>query len=473
MKQLSAFLVIIVFCVSSYAQNKSVEGMWMGALDVGVQLRIVLNVMKDSSGNYTSTMDSPDQGVRRIPTTSTVLSTDSLIVIVESIKGKYEGLQISDSIITGTWSQGSAKLPLTMKRVTEVAEVKRPQTPKPPFNYKVEEVAIDNANKTVHLAGTFTRPSSGGPFTTLILITGSGTQDRDETIAGHKPFAVIADHLTKQGYAVLRLDDRGAGKSTAANITNSTSKDFADDINLAVNYLQSRADVNKKKIGLVGHSEGGLIAALVASKRTDINFMILLAGPGTKGSVLLADQNVAIFKRAGISAKSANAYRSLYLQLSNAVITSADSAAAFNMAWNAYQAWKKTTPEELREELRMTYDDESASLIKSLLEQFSNPWMKYFLNSDPSPLLQKTTAKVLALNGGMDLQVLPKQNLAGIKAALQKSKSPLYGIKELPGLNHLFQGCKDCTINEYSLLEETFSPVALKEITNWLNTNIK
>jgi pimeloyl-ACP methyl ester carboxylesterase len=357
-------------------------------------------------------------------------------------------------------------------RVKEASTLQRPQTPKPPFIYTAEEVAYDNGDKSVHFGGTFTYPKGSGPFTTAILITGSGQQDRDETILGHKPFAVIADDLTRKGFAVLRVDDRGMGKTTGM-VKEATSADFANDVEAGLAYLKTREEVDRKRIGLIGHSEGGLIASIVASRNKDISFVILLAGPGIKGADLLADQNEAILKVNGIPADAALAYKILFRKIIEETLTSPDSATAFQKAWADGLQWKDRQAPSILTALNIRDSITDKKVVSQLITAFSVPWMKYFLNSDPRPLIEKFHCKVLALDGSRDVQVIATTNLAGINSALKKSKSPVYETKELQGLNHLFQHCKKCTVNEYGELEETFAPEVLEIMSDWLQHNIQ
>jgi uncharacterized protein len=468
MRKLLLTLIAVLLSAYCFSQSPKASGMWLGKLGM---IRLVFNVSEVSAGIFTGTMDSPDQGAKGIPCSSVIVKGDSIIAEVSAVKGKFAGLFINDSTIAGKWVQGAGSFDLNLKKVTEIVAANRPQTPKPPFNYNVEEVAYDNADKTVHLAGTLTYPKQGGPFATAILITGSGQQDRDETIMEHKPFAVIADALTKQGFAVLRVDDRGVGGSKGM-VLQATSADFAKDVQAGITYLKTRALVDQSKLGLIGHSEGALIAALVAAKNKDIDFVVMLAGPGVKGAVLLGDQAEAILKSQGVSADAAQAYRSFYLQMINDAANSKDTASAYNLSWKDYENWKNASTPVQRQQIGYTDDATASRIIHGLVAQLSQPWFIYFFQTDPSEYIQQIHAKVLALNGDKDLQVASKQNLAGIKAALQKSKSKVYLTKELPGLNHLFQTCKSCTLAEYGQLEETFSPLALNELITWLKANV-
>ncbi|HEX8461453.1 MAG TPA: alpha/beta hydrolase, partial [Segetibacter sp.] len=368
--------------------------------------------------------------------------------------------------------QGTLKAPITIVKTKEEFKINRPQTPKPPFGYKSEEVEYDSADKTVHLAGTLTYPNGGGRFPVAIMITGSGQQDRDETLFEHKSFAVIADYLTKRGFAILRVDDRGTGKTTG-EVMKASSADFANDVEAGIAYLKKRAEIDTTRIGLIGHSEGGLIAALIGSRRKDINFMVMLAGPGIKGSVLLAEQGRAVLESQGIPAAAAKQYQGFYEQVINYSSSEKDTATAFAKVWTEYKNWEKTTDNATRQSLGYTDDAVATKILRNLVNTISLPWMKYFVSSDPAKLLEKTTAKVLALNGEKDIQVLAQPNIDGINAALKKSKSKVYNTKMFPGLNHLFQKCNLCTVGEYAVLEETFSVDALTEMGNWLQQNVQ
>ncbi len=471
MKKILLATALAVMSVCCFAQTKEASGTWLGTIDVGVKLRLVFQIKGDGTGAYSATMESPDQGAKGIPVSLVSVGDDSLHIVVAVIKGRFDGRWMNDTTIAGVWSQGPVKAPLIISKTKEIIVLNRPQTPKPPFSYHVEDVEYTSADKSVHFGGTFTYPSMGGPFPTGILITGSGQQDRDETLFEHKPFAVIADYLTKKGYAILRVDDRGVGK-TNGNVLNATSADFAKDVEAGLSFLKTRPQTDVKRLGLIGHSEGGLIAALVASKRRDIDFIVLLAAPGTKGSQLLADQNAAILKAGGISTETVNLYMPFFSTILK-IASEKDTASSFSKIWKAYENWKKLVSEVQRKQLGFTTDSASAILLHSLARSVSMPWTTYFLNSDPAKLLETTNAKVLALNGEKDLQVIPGPNLNGISIALQKSKSPVHDTKMLPGLNHLFQKCATCTIDEYARLEQTIAPEVLDVMGEWLDRNVK
>jgi uncharacterized protein len=475
MKKKSPITILLVILFSTVlAQQKNITGLWEGKLNAGVEIRIVFHFTKNADNSYSGSLDSPDQGAKDIACSKMFVSDDSVSLEIISIKGSFKGLLTADSIITGKWMQGPASLPLTVKRVLQVSTIRRPQTPQPPFPYNSEEVEYTNAGTSIHFGGTFTYPKTGGPFPAILMITGSGQQDRDETIFEHKPFAIIADYLTKAGYAVLRVDDRGVGKTTG-DAQSATSIDFASDAETSLAWLNSRKEINKNKIGLIGHSEGGLIASIIASRNKNIDFVIMLAGPGINGVDLLTEQVGAILNSSGISTEASTAYKIVYRNTLQYAITEKDSAAAYNKAYPDYVEWKKKQTAAVLNALGITGDDDSndKKMIESMVNQFSKPWMKYFLSTNPQPLIQKFNCKVLALNGSKDVQVLAPANLAGIKSALAKSRSKKYEVKQLEGLNHLFQHCKTCSPAEYGMLEESFAPEALDIMRRWLDENVQ
>jgi len=480
MIKLPLFFVVLFCTVTANAQN--ITGNWEGALNIqGTELPIIFHISKDSTGKYIASFDSPKQKVYNIACSDVFVKEDSLVLIMQMIKGKYAGKLEDKKHLTGTWSQGSASLPLSLKKTGDVATVKeinRPQTPKPPFPYKAEDVEYDNADKSVHFGATFTVPLPdpnvnyfrAPVYPAVILITGSGQQDRDETIMGHKSFAVIADYLTRQGIAVLRVDDRDMGKTTG-NFSTSTSADFAKDVEAGIAYLKSRQDVDTGNIGLIGHSEGGLIAPMVAAKTNDVKFIVLLAGPGVKISTLMEQQAVDVFATSGLSKKYAEEYRLLYRQLVSTIVNEADTAKAFDRSVIVFNEWQKDKDKVLvRSTTGVTDEKSKASYIKGFVRQLSSPWFRYFLKFDPADYLTKLKCPVLALNGEKDIQVSAKPNLAAIQDNLTKANNIHFKTQEMPGLNHLFQHCKKCTVDEYAELEETFDTASLKIMGDWIKT---
>ncbi|MEK7331226.1 MAG: alpha/beta fold hydrolase, partial [Candidatus Eisenbacteria bacterium] len=313
----------------------------------------------------------------------------------------------------------------------------------------------------IQLAGTLTLPRGAGPFPCALLITGSGPEDRDEAVFGHRPFLVLADHLTRQGIAVLRVDDRGVGGSTG-RFSQATSEDFAGDVLAGIEFLKTRREIDRKRIGLIGHSEGGLIAPMVATRSKDVAFIVLMAGPGIPGDSTLMLQSAAIRRSVGASeasiAQEMGVSRRIYAQLRQG-----DSAGVVRTARELVGLQVAGLPEEQRSAVG---DLDSAATAAS--RQLFGPWMRFFVTYDPRPALRRVRCPVLAINGEKDLQVLPKENLAAIETALKAGGNRDHTVKELPGLNHLFQTCTLCTIAEYMQLEETMAPAALEEMSEWI-----
>ncbi|WP_439581267.1 alpha/beta hydrolase family protein [Dyadobacter bucti] len=340
--------------------------------------------------------------------------------------------------------------------------ISRPQEPKMPYPYVSEDVTFQNKEANITLSATLTLPAKEGNYPAVILITGSGPQNRNEEVAGHKPFLVISDHLTRNGIAVLRYDDRGFGQSTG-DFKSATSLDFARDVESAISYLKTRPEINKGKIGLVGHSEGGMIAPIVASQSPDVNFIVLLAAPGIKGDKLLLMQSALMGRAMGLSEpdiqKSLKVNAAVY-----GMIEKSDNPETLKADLTRFA---KDHIEDMPDKLvppNMTKEEFVAANVDAL----STPWWQYLLKYDPVPIIEKVTCAVLVLNGEKDLQVPPKENLAAIGEALKKGGNPKITIKELPDLNHFFQECDTGSPAEYAKIEQTFSPVALTEISAWI-----
>ena len=466
-------LQLIVFAIGIFIANlvfgQDITGQWNGALKVqGTQLRIVFNISKNDSG-YTSTMDSPDQGAKGIPVNITTFENSTLKLAVSNLSIEYEGVLNNNNIIEGTFKQRGMSFPLSLsKGIVEKEKLVRPQEPVKPYPYDSEDVTFDNAKAGITLAGTLTLPTKEGIFPAVVLITGSGPQNRDEELMGHKPFLVLSDYLTKNGIAVLRFDDRGTAASKG-DFKTATSLDFASDVASAVAYLKTRKEINKKKIGLIGHSEGGIIAPMVASTSKDIAFIVLLAGTGIPGDQLLLAQQQLIGKASQHLSDEA-------LQRSKAINKGAFESVA-----------KDINPEQLKKDLTdyikksladdpnfkspegMSVDD----LVKMQVNQITSPWMLFFMKYNPAVALEKVKCPVLALNGEKDLQVPPIENLEAIKKALLKGGNKKVTTIELPNLNHLFQECKTGLPSEYATIEQTFSPAALTEILKWIQIQTK
>lgn len=348
----------------------------------------------------------------------------------------------------------------------------RPQTPVPPFPYKTDSLVYRSSVDSLVYGVTLTIPAGNGPFPAIILITGSGAQDRNETIFNHQPFAVIADYLTRQGYLVMRVDDRGTGLSNG-NFGVATTYDFVSDVEQHIAFLQKRKDVNKEKIGLLGHSEGGMIAPLVAVKHREISFVILLAGPGIPVRKLMAEQNYAMLKASGIDSLAALSYSRFFEKAMPKVAAASDTGTAKAGLVADLKAWQANeNPNRVFATTGIRDEKSLDNYVNLVVKRIYTPWFRAFLLFDPQPNLRKLQCKVLALNGSRDIQVLPASNLQGIRESLAAGGNKHYVVEEVPGLNHLFQTCKACTFMEYGVITETFSPLALELTGNWLQKEI-
>jgi uncharacterized protein len=428
-------------------------GDWIGALHVsGLQLRIVFHITSTAEG-LKATVDSPDQGALALPVSSVQVSGSTVTLELEKPKAIYEG-QISSDLGTldGSWKQGLGAQPLVMRRVKDKAEVAprpRPQNPQKPYPYRAEDVAYDNKVQRDRLAATLTIPPGKGPFPAVVLIPGSGPHDRDETVMGHKPFLVLSDYLTRQGIAVLRADDRGIGKSTG-DLSTVTTADLATDAEAGIAYLKTRPEVNPKMIGLIGHSEGGIIAPMIAARNPDVAFIVMLAGSGLPGDQVLVSQVEAIAEANGKTQEQALKEGKKERKILDIVKENADD-----------QLKEKQLKEELAGEM-------SAAQIGDVIKTFNLPWLHFFITYDPATALRKVTCPVLALDGDKDVQVVAKENLPAIRKALEQAGNKNFEIDELPGLNHLFQTAKTGAPSEYAEIDETISPVVLKKIGDWI-----
>lgn len=446
---------------------RQIEGIWQGSLDVpGGTLRIVFHIERAEDGTFAATLDSPDQGATGIPVSSVTLDGDSLRMEVAVIGGVYQGrLQPDGHTIDGVWTQGGMVFPLRLEHTDEApVPPKRPQDPAEPVPYAVEEVRFENAEAGITLAGTLTRPHTGGPHPAVVLVSGSGPQDRDEALAGHRPFLVLADYLTRRGIAVLRYDDRGVGASTGT-FAGATTEDFAADALAAVHYLAGRGGIDAARIGIAGHSEGGLVAPMAANRSEAVAFAVLLAGPGLPGRDILRMQGRLVLAAGGASEDALDAYEALQLRLF-AVLDAEPGAAAADRIRAEAQAALAAMPAEIQTQLGFSQLPEEA-----LLTQFAalaSPWMRYFLRYDPRPALQQLRQPVLALLGGKDLQVPAEENRAALEAALQAGGHEDYAVVVLPGLNHLFQPAATGAPAEYAQIETTIDEAALAAVADWI-----
>lgn len=471
MKRLTVLIIAVVITnlTLGFAQDKF-TGHWSGKLFFGTRaLQIVLNISKDGD-TLKATIDSPDQGAMGIKVQSVTLSNDSIFLDIKSIGGSYAAKYVDakDSVyLSGEFKQAGMKLPLNLVRSDKSVVLSRPQEPKPPFPYITEEVEFENKSAGVRFSGTFSRPDKEGKYAAVVLVTGSGKQDRDESLFGHKPFAVIADYLTRNGFAVLRYDERGVGKSTG-DFSRATTMDFTLDALEAVRFLKSRPDVIVDKVGIIGHSEGGVVAPLAASISTDVNFIIMLAGLGVPGDELLAMQYRALMKAEGMTDEKIERQLLFNRELFDIATSEDDSVRYFDKANELITEFRKILSDTEKEEPVF-----SETSLKQLVTIANTPWFRYFIKTDPKKFLSKVTVPVLALNGTKDLQVPYEENLGGIEKALKAAGNKNFKIVKLYGLNHLFQKAEKGTMEEYGQIEETINPAALEAIKGWMMGVIK
>ncbi|GAB2702866.1 alpha/beta fold hydrolase [Mucilaginibacter koreensis] len=452
-----------------YTKAQSVEGAWYGTLAVqGTNIHLVFHISK-TGDIYTSTFDSPDQGANGLATDKTTFINNQLTIDASQFKITYTGTYRTDSAkIAGIFKQGGIELPLNLFKTKQPdaaakAVVRKPQDPVD-FPYKQEDVLFTNAKGGNQLAGTLTLPQDGKFSKAVVLISGSGAQNRNEELLGHRPFLVWSDYLTRHGIAVLRYDDRGVSKSTG-DFSKATSADFADDAEAAVAYLKARPDMKDVAIGLMGHSEGGLIAPMIASRNKNVAFIVLLAGPGVPIPQLMAQQTADQSRLSGASADVVKMNVATNQKLYNAINQYPNLSA---------DALKVKLDTLLRQDFR-SYpagslgDSKLDDIINQTISQVNTPWFRYFMSVNPSDYLTKVTCPVLALNGTLDMQVNSIANLAAIKNSLQKADNKNHQEVTLPGLNHLFQKANTGSVAEYGKIEETVNPVALEKVSVWIS----
>ena len=463
-KAIHLFVLLITTLFYQVSLAQDITGTWNGLLSVqGTQLRLTFHVTEKETG-YAATMDSPDQGAFGIPVSGTQFEDSEITFIVANAGIKYTGT-LEAGTIKGTFQQGAFEAPMNLSRESVTPEKpNRPQEPVAPFPYLTEEVTFYNPTDAISLSGTLTLPEGEGPFPAAILISGSGPQNRDEELMGHKPFLVLSDHLTRNGIAVLRFDDRGVGDSEG-NFSQATSADFAKDVNSAFAFLKSHSKINTEQIGLIGHSEGGLIAPMVAAENSEVAFAVLLAGPGISGADILRLQTADIARANGMSPEQISGELDLLNTFLNQLSEDEDIPTLKNKLTTKLQETFTIHPDYLPEAM------DAATYIESSLKQVT-PWMVYFLKHDPATALLQVQCPVLAINGEKDLQVASAVNLEAIKDALESGGNRSVTIKELPGLNHLFQECETGSPSEYAQIEQTFSRVALMVISDWILTLI-
>ncbi|HOW13769.1 alpha/beta fold hydrolase [Methanosarcina sp.] len=449
---------------------EEIEGLWLGTLKVqgGMEIRLLFNISTSSDGSVNVTMDSIDQGAKGIPVDLITYKDGNLHLGIKSISGTFDGtLKEDGNTIEGEWKQSGLSFPLVLSRINETPDTRREQDPVKPYPYSEEEVSYENEEAGIKLAGTLTIPKSEGPFPAVILISGSGQQNRDEEILGHRPFLVLSDYLTRRGIAVLRVDDRGAGGSTG-NFSQATTEDFAGDVVAGIEYLKSREEIDTARIGLIGHSEGGLIAPIVAVESPDVAFIVMMAGPGITGEEILYLQSDLISRAEGVDNETIARNEALMKSIYSVVKEEQNDTLAAEKLQKLIMDEMENMSEE--EKKSSGYSEEALEAqVNAQVQNLISPWMRFFLTYDPAPTLMKVKCPVLAINGEKDLQVPPEENLQAIEEALKAGGNRDYTVKELPGLNHLFQTAETGSPSEYARINETISPAALELIGDWVS----
>jgi uncharacterized protein len=461
-------LVLALLLVPAGLARAAVDlaGDWSGALAVqGMQLHLVFHVAPRAEGGWSATMDSPDQGARGIPVDDVAAWGDSVRLRLTAMRAGFRGAAAGDTL-RGAWEQGGLSLPLALARGVTAAP-KRPQTPVAPFPYDTLEVVVPNRAAGITLAGTLTEPRGDGPFPAVVLLTGSGPQNRDEELFGHQPFRLIADALTRAGFAVLRTDDRGVGRSGGSFAT-ATIPDFVADARAGLEFLATRREIDRARLGLLGHSEGGIEAAeaaLPAKGATPVAFVVLLAGPGLPGDSILVLQSAALMRATATDESLVEWNRAFQHRLFDVIRAGGDTATVRRGLERAVDEALPSLPGGFRE----------AVTRQALLPQVRNmtsPWFRSFLTTDPRPALRRLRCPVLAMIGAKDLQVPARQNIPALAEALKAGGNPASRAIEMPGLNHLFQEAGTGLLAEYAELEQTMAPAALDTLTTWLTARV-
>ncbi|HIF56593.1 MAG: alpha/beta fold hydrolase [bacterium] len=467
---LLSFILLLAFSgpVLVAQEDEGLVGSWRGGLQVGggVSLTIVFNISQDAGGAFTGTMDSPDQGAVGIPLTSVSIEGNSVTVSIEAAQGTYTGtLSDEGDQLSGIWNQGPASLALTLVKGDPSPPPERPQEPGPPYPYSTEEVTFRNTDAGIDLAGTLTIPDGLGPFPGVVLVSGSGPQDRNESLMGHKPFLVLADHLSRRGIAVLRFDDRGVG-SSGGEFGTATSEDFTEDALAGVLYLEVQDRVAENQVGIVGHSEGGLIAPLAAIRSERVAYIVMLAGPGVPGIDILVAQGQLINRAAGMPELLVESNSRIQLALADIVRREPDPEKAGPLMRVVMRDELENLPPDIKEALPESQVGDVA--INTTVNQINSPWFRFFLNHDPRPVLEQVSVPVLAIFGEKDLQVPPELNVSEIEAAFERGNNEAATVRVLAGLNHLFQQAESGAPSEYQQIEETFNQSALELISSWI-----
>ena len=445
MKTRINIIILVLFSTigTTFAQ---IEGYWKGQIDLGVQqLEMAFDIKAEENG-FSATLDVPAQGAFDQPVDEATFMDNRILLKMNAMSASYAGV-LKGSVIEGEFTQRGMTFSLNLVKDEKKDQQKaRPQDPQPPFNYRIEEVTFRNEKEGFDLTGTLTIPEGKGPFPAMVLVSGSGQQNRDEELMNHRPFWVIADYMARHGIAVLRYDDRGVGGS-GGEVYNATSMDFSYDAEAAFDFLRSQKLIDASKVGILGHSEGGIINFMVAARRPEVAFLVSLAGPSVSGIEVLKEQQAAILRASGMSEEMVQFSGNANAQMFDIIETSSSREEADSLLRQLVKGWG--------------YNEE---LTEQTVGQLASPWMYYFLKYDPTEAIVKTTCPALLLNGSKDLQVIASQNLPAYEKIMAEHNKTNMTLREMPDLNHLFQHCETGSPNEYFTIDETISTEVLEMI---------
>jgi hypothetical protein len=446
--KINIVIFLLLAVQNAFAQ---VEGYWKGKMILGAtELEVGFDIQVVENG-YSATLDIPAQGAMGLPVDETVFQSNRLQMTLSAMGASYSGT-LKDSNIEGEFEQRGIKIPLNLVKGEKVTQQARPQDPQPPFNYRVEEVSFDNEKEGNTLTGTLTIPNGDGLFPAMVLVSGSGQQNRDEELMNHRPFRVIADYCARHGIAVLRYDDRGIGGSTG-EVENATSMDFSYDAEAAFDFLRKQKNINTSQVGILGHSEGGIINFMVSARRPEVAFLVSLAGTAVNGIAILKEQQAAILRASGMTEEVVQFSTNANAQLFDIIEASSNREEADTLLRQLLKGWG--------------YNEE---LTEQTIRELATPWMYYFLKYDPKESIVKTDCPALLLNGTKDLQVLATQNLPAYERIIAEYGKTNLTLRELPDLNHLFQHCVTGSPNEYYTIDETISPEVLEMIVEFVKS---
>jgi pimeloyl-ACP methyl ester carboxylesterase len=452
------------FSLDLVRETHPLAGAWIGELD-GTTAQLYFEISALKNGEFSASL-SPNKGKSKVAATSVIVTENSIEIEIQQEGVSYfAALNSAKNLLEGQFKKGNQSFLLHLQKIETLGSVNRPQAPSLPLPYITQEISFDNSEANITLSGTLSLPSLDKKHPAVVLITGSGPQDRDQSFMGHKTFLVLADYLTRNGIAVLRFDDRGVAQSTGSFDT-ATSMDFASDVHFAVEFLHTHPNISKQHIGLIGHSEGGLIAPIVASKNAKVSFVALLAGPGLSGNEVAIAQIKTFLRINGLSDATSVAGSELTRSLNNVVLLNKNDGSLKSELHQAYDTAWKAMSEIVRHDLKAIG---GGKLTEARVQQLSTDWNRYFLAHEPSEYLSSLSIPVLAIHGDKDTQMDAKTNLKAIEKALAGQGHELNLIESIKGVNHLFQTANSGRMAEYAEIDETIATLVLEMLSNWIN----